>query len=256
MAPGMIAAEPSLRPSVAMTVRQLRDVLRADILSDLHGPGDRLPAEAELMRLLGASRTSVRAALDLLREEGLIERVPGAGTSVLTTKASHGLDRLRGLGESFGPEAGRVVNEVLSAQIIPSPRMVSDRLQLAAGDEVVLIERVRHLDGKPLSLDISYLPADLARPLLDVDLTSNDVFVVLDGPLGLRLGAARLSIEAIRADASVARLLALPSGSPLLMVDRLTHLEDGRPIDLEFLRYRGDRLTLTTWLIRRTLESP
>lgn len=233
-----------------MSVRQLRDVLRADILSGRHEPGERLPSEYELMAMLGASRTAVRGALDLLREEGLIERVPGVGTSVVSAKASHGLDRLLGLAESFGEGSARIENEVVSASLIPAPRLVADRLRLDVGDEVVLIERLRHLDGRPLSLDTSYLPADIGGPLLDVDLRTNDVFVVLDGPLGHRLGAAHVSIEAVRADASVAHLLELPPGSPLLMVERLTHLEDHRPVDLEFLRYRGDRLTLTTWLTR------
>lgn len=233
-----------------MSVRHLRDVLRADILLGRHEPGTRLPSEQELMVSLGASRTAVRGALDLLREEGLIDRVPGAGTSVITAKATHGLDRLRGLAESFGDGSGRVVNEVLSACSVPAPQLVADRLRVDAGEEVVLIERLRHLDGKPLSLDTSYLPADIGRPLLEVDLRTNDVFVLLDGPLGHRLGAAHVSIESVRADASVARLLSLPPGSPLLLVERLTHLEDRRPVDLEFLRYRGDRLTLTTWLTR------
>lgn len=94
---------PTSRRSGWSTVGQLRDILRSDILSELHGTGERLPSEAELMASLGASRTAIRAALDLLREEGLIDRVPGAGTSVLAHKARHGLDSLRGLAESFGP---------------------------------------------------------------------------------------------------------------------------------------------------------
>lgn len=169
-----------------MSVRQLRDVLRADVLSGRHEPGERLPSEHELMALLGASRTAVRAALDLLRQEGLIERVPGVGTSVVSAKASHGLDRLRGLAESFGEGHGRIENEVLSASLVPAPRVVAQRLQLDPGQEVVLIERLRHLDRRPLSLDNSYLPVDIGRPLLDLDLRANDVFVLLDGPLGHR----------------------------------------------------------------------
>lgn len=143
---------------------------------------------------------------------------------------------------------------MLSAELIPAPRLVARRLQVPVGAEVVLIERLRRLDGAPLSLDTSYLPAELASPLLEVDLGVDDIFLILGGPLGLRLGAAEISIEAVRSDAGVAALLELPAGSPLLLLDRLTHLEDGRPVDLEFLRYRGDRLTLTTWLTRNRTE--
>lgn len=247
-----------LRPPRRMgpaTARQLRDVVRADILAQVYRIGDRLPSEADLITQYGASRTAIRGALDLLRDEGVIERVPGAGTSVVTNKATHGLDRLRGLAEGFGSTGSRrVLNEVLAVEVIPAPSPIADRLCLTSGDEVVLIERVRRLDGEPLSLDTSYLPAHLARPLLDQDLASHDVFGLLDGPLGLPLGSARVTIEAVGADEPVSALLGVDVGSPLLLIDRLTRLRDGRPIDLEFLRYRGDRMSLSALLTRDHTE--
>src|SRR5690606_21981141 len=114
------------------------------------------------------------------------------------------------------------------------------------GAPVVFIERVRHLDRAPVSLDTTYLDADVARPLLDCDLVANDVFVLLERELGLALVAADLSIEAVACDPPTAAMLGVDPSAPLLLLERLASLEGGRPVDFEFVRYRGDRLSLKT----------
>ncbi|MGC9544169.1 GntR family transcriptional regulator [Streptomyces sp. UG1] len=230
-------------------VRRIRDVLRTRILAGVYGTRP-LPSEAQLAAEFRASRNIVRDVLTLLRTEGLVDRIPGVGTFVVSGKAVHGLDRLRGLAESFGTGPARVVNQVLLADAVPATPAVAERLEVEAGTEVIALERVRMLDGEPLSLDASYLPADVGRPLLEMDLARNDVFVLLEQELGLPLGAAELSIEAIAADRTVADLLRVRDGFPLLFIERLTYTDSGRPIDLEFVRFRGDRMSLAGWLHR------
>jgi GntR family transcriptional regulator len=247
---------PGPRQRRADPARWLRDALRGQILAGVYG-ASALPSEYELGHEFGVSRNVVRESLRLLRVEGLVERIPGAGTFVVAGRAVHGLDRLRGLAESFPDRPGhpgRVVNEVLVADVVEASSYVSDQLELPAGAPVVFIERLRRLDRAPLSLDASYLPADLAIPLLDADLVASDVFGLLEGNLGLELASATLSIDAVGADESTARLLGVGPGDPLLLVARLSRLGDGRPVDLEFVRYRGDRLSLTTRLTRRPDE--
>ena len=237
--------------------RWLADVLRAQIEDGAVAPDAPLPSEHDLAFQFGASRNVVRDALDLLRNEGLVRRVPGAGTFVTVRRAVHGLDRLRGLAETFDEVPDRVVNRVLAADVVPAPEHVAHRLEIEAGASVVFIERLRSLDGRPLSLDASYLPAELAAPLLGLvpdresRLGSCDVFALLERTLGVELGMASLCIEAVGADAATAQLLDVAPAAPLLLVNRLARLVDGRPVDFEFVRYRGDRLSLTAWLSRR-----
>lgn len=229
--------------------RRVRDIVRARIRSGVYG--DRpLPSESQLAADFGTSRNIVRDALSLLRDEGLIDRVPGAGTFVVSDKAVQGLDRLRGLAETFETGNDRVVNRVLLAEVVPATPIVAERLELVPATPVVALERVRYLDGAPLSLDASYLTADVGTPLLQMDLTSSDVFGLLEAGLGLPLGSAAVSIEAIAADPTVAGLLGVRAGAPLLFQERLTYTDSGRPIDLEYVRYRGDRFSLSGRLHR------
>lgn len=201
-----------------------------------------LPKEERIVAEFGTTRNAVREALDLLRGEGLIERLPGVGTLVTAVKVPHGLHRLLGLNETLR-EHGPVVNELRAGGVVTPPAAIGARLGLPDGSPVVYIERLRRLGGVPLSLDQTYLEPELGREVLEQDLVNEDVFVLIERLAG-PLGRADLGIEAVNADAHSAAVLETPRGAALLLAERLTHLADGRPVDLEFIRFRGDRLTL------------
>jgi GntR family transcriptional regulator len=222
--------------------RQLADLLRRQILTGGFPTGT-LPHEAALGTEYAASRNTVRQALDMLRAEGLVDRLPGVGTVVVARKYPHGLDRLMGLAETLH-EHGDVTNEVRTVGPAPAPAPVAERLRLPAGADVLYIERLRRLNGLPLSLDLTYVPLDIGTCLLGADLEHTDVFRLLEAVTGQPLGHADITLEAVNADAHSAAVLQAPRGAAVLMLERLTHLADGRPVDLEFIRFRGDRITM------------
>lgn len=243
-----VAAHRARRRLRADQARQLADLLRHQILTD-SVPDGVLPHETALATDYRASRNTVRQALDLLRAEGLVERLPGVGTVVVAQKYPHGLDRLMGLAETLH-EHGQVTNEVRTMGPAPAPTPVAERLRIPPGTDVLYIERLRRLNGLPLSLDLTYIPLDLGTPLLGADLENTDVFRLLETITGGRLGHAEITLEAVSADAHSAAVLEAPRGAAVLMLERLTHLADGRPVDLEFIRFRGDRITMSGLLHR------
>jgi GntR family transcriptional regulator len=231
--------------------RQVADVLRQQVVRGAFG--DALPDERVLAAEFAASRNTIREALTILRAEGLIERVPSVGTLVVNQKYRHGLDRLMGLAETLH-EHGTVTNEVRVAELLRPPRSVAGRLRVPEGDPVIYVERLRRLNGIPLSLDLTYLLAEIGHPLLEQDLEHRDIFALIEQVSGNRLGAAEVTMEAINADAHSAAVLDVPKGAALLVVERLSHLDDGRPVDLEFIRFRGDRITMSAQLFRGGAE--
>jgi GntR family transcriptional regulator len=238
-----------IRQPRADRARQVADVLRHQIHSGAYD--DSLPGEAALATEFSVSRNPLRAALTALKNEGLIERGPKVGTHVAQRKYDHGLDTLLGLKETF-KSYGEVRNEVRAAMAVSAPPTVAQRLQLEAGQQVVFVERLRYLGGLPLSLDLTYLVPDIGTQILTHPLETNDIFGLIEQLTGRRLGAASLALEAIPADAHSAIALQVPDGAPLLMLERLTSLDDGRPVDLEYIRMRGDRITMRGNLIRST----
>ncbi|MFJ5261560.1 GntR family transcriptional regulator [Streptomyces sp. NPDC088387] len=243
-----VAAHRARRRLRADRARQLADLIRHQLLAGTF-PDGVLPHETTLAGDYRASRNTVREALDLLRAEGLVDRLPGVGTVVVGQKYPHGLDRLMGLAETLR-EHGRVTNEVRTLGPVPAPAPVADRLRVPPGADVLYFERLRRLDGVPLSLDLTYLPLDIGTELLGSDLENTDVFRLLEATTGSRLGHAEITLEAVNADAHSAAVLETPRGAALLMLERLTHLSDGRPVDLEFIRFRGDRITMSGLLHR------
>ncbi|WP_328901696.1 GntR family transcriptional regulator [Streptomyces sp. NBC_00441] len=228
--------------------RLLADLLRHQVRTGAF-PGGALPYEDTIGRDYGVSRNTVRQALDLLRGEGVVERQPGVGTVVVAEKYPHALDRLQGLAETLR-EHGRVTNEVRTVGPVPAPAPVARRLGLAEHTDVLYIERRRLLNGLPLSLDLTYVPMDVGAGLLGADLENTDVFRLLESLTGQRLGDADITLEAVNADAHSAAVLEVPRGSAVLMLERLTRLADGRPVDLEFIRFRGDRISMNGVLHR------
>ncbi|WP_411099228.1 GntR family transcriptional regulator [Streptomyces sp. x-45] len=243
-----VAAHRTRRRLRVDRARQLADLLRRQLLDDAF-PDGTLPHEDILAADYDTTRNTVRQALDLLRTEGLVARRPGIGTVVVARKYDHGLDRLMGLAETLH-EHGRVTNEVRTTVPVPAPAPVAERLRVPHGADVLYVERLRRLNGVPLSLDLTYLPLDIGAALLGADLENTDVFRLLESVTGRPLGHAEITLEAVTADAHSAAVLEAPRGTAVLMLERLTHLADGRPVDLEFVRFRGDRIAMSGLLHR------
>ena len=245
---------PPSRPR-AERARHVADMLRQQITGGRFADGP-LPDERTLGIQLAASRNAVREALGLLRAEGLITRRRGIGTTVVMPKYGHGLDQLAGLAEAL-TDHGTVTNEVRAAHVVPHPpAAVVERLELDPGAGAVCIERLRRLGGLPLSLDTTYLAPDVGEDLLGCDLAGRDLFALIEETTGCRLGQAAVSVHAVNAGPDTAALLEIAPGSAVFAVERLTRLADGRPVDVESMHIRADRLTFQATLRRGGSAGP
>ncbi|WP_369357803.1 GntR family transcriptional regulator [Streptomyces sp. cg2] len=248
-------ADPAAGPGDGATradrARRVAHVLRGQVLRGAF-PGGVLPDERALVAEFGTSRNSVREALGLLRDEGLVERRRGVGTVIVGRAYEHPLGELSGLAEVL-QRHGTVVNEVRAARTVRAPASVTRRLELPDGSGAVYLERLRRVDGMPLSLDCTYLIPEVGEPLLALGrerLESRDVFELIERVAGRPLGSAEVAVRAVVADSATCEVLGMAAGGAVLAVDRLTRLADGRPADLEFIHLRGDRLTLRARLDR------
>ena len=182
----MSQPEPTpIRRARADRARQVSDVLRQQIHAGVYDGG--LPAENALAEEFFVSRNTIREALAVLKNEGLIDRGPKVGTHVAVHKYDHGLDALVGLKETF-KDYGEVRNEVRAVQHLAAPPAVARRLQLEPGQQVVFVERLRYLGDLPLSLDLTYLAPDIGAAVLAHPLETNDVFALIEKVSGQRLG--------------------------------------------------------------------
>ena len=219
---------------------QIQEALRLRILDGTYKVHQQLPSESELMASFGVSRITVRQALGTLQKEGLIFKIPGKGSFVAKPKAFQDVTRLQGFGEAMNPLGYETCSRLLGLRRVPATPVVAERLGLVGREEVVEIRRLRYLNREPISLDVSYFPLEVAERLMRENLTARDIFLILENECGYRLGEAELTIEAALADEDLALQLKMESGGPMLRIERLTRTWEGRPIDFEYLYYRGD----------------
>lgn len=125
------------------------------------------------------------------------------------------------------------------------------RLGLAAVDPLVVVERVRRADGHPIAHDVSWMPAAIARPLLDADLSRSALYEQL-ARVGVRIDAGRETVQAVAADAMAARLLQCAPGAPLLALERIASA-GSLVVEWRQTHVRGDQFTLeNVWTVDST----
>jgi GntR family transcriptional regulator len=219
---------------------RIKEDLRGRILDGIYQPHERVPSEAELMQQYRVSRITVRQALSDLEKENLIFKVPGKGSFVSKPKPFQPLGRLQGFGEAMASLGHQTHNRLLDVQTVSADSELAARLGLANGSALTRIERVRYLNRAPVSLDITWLPQHVGARLAREDLVSRDIFSLLENDLGLALGYADLTIDAVLADPAIASALGIAAGEPVLRIERLTHERDGKPLDFEYLYCRPD----------------
>ncbi|MEV0288928.1 GntR family transcriptional regulator [Kribbella sp. NPDC050820] len=222
---------------------QLKQWLSARIVSGELQPGEQIPSELELCERFGISRGVVRQALNELQYEGLIDRERGRGTFVSGPKTAEGLiSGLRGLAEDAASRGQSIDSRVLVLREVPASASVASALELAEGDPVVELERVRSLDGEPHVLALTYLPAALVPGLADRDLSgSESLYRILREDYGLVNVSSRRRVEASVAGAREAELLGVEPGAPLLVLRSVGYAPGQRPLDYFMAYHRGDR---------------
>jgi DNA-binding GntR family transcriptional regulator len=188
------------------------------------GPaGSLLPSESELSARFGASRVTVRRALELVRDEGLIAARQGFGWFVATEPVRQHLEHLGTIEDQLeggGRHAERRVTEF--AFVTPPERLAV----LLGTDQVLRVKRLNLADGEPFAVVTVWCPAELGRALSRQDVEQRPFYELL----GVPLRGATQTIGADSAERADAELLHVPVGSPLLKCERVTTDTRGRPV--------------------------
>jgi GntR family transcriptional regulator len=230
------------RRSLVPYYHQLREILLGRLEGDL-SPGDKLPSEGELCETYGVSRTVVRQTLGELAQEGLIYKVKGKGTYVSDRRLDATFaQRAAGFHEEM-TRAGHVVSSrTLTQRVLPASVAVAAKLELGVGQPVVQFDRLRAIDGQPIQVVRTFLPAALVPGFEDEDMTDRSLYVLLRERWNVRPDHGRRRIQTAPASAADAKLLAIRKGTPVLLVESLTRTADDVPFEYFVATYRGDRM--------------
>lgn len=220
---------------------RIHDSLR-DRISDGQWPqGSPLPSQHELAGQFGVSIMTLRQALQLLTDEGLIEVRHGSGTYVSAAYA-YDLGHLSSFASDLGAQGAEITTKVLAAHTVRPPAEVGARL--GTQGEVLRLRRLRLLTGRPLIVQTSYLPAELAAVLNPRSLNQRGLYAIL-ADRGLAVTRANETISPATLGQHDARDLARPQASAALLSHRVSFTKAGIPIIDDHALLPADSVVIT-----------
>lgn len=221
--------------------RQVAAALRAEIEARPRA-GEAIATEAELERRFAVSRITVRRAIDLLCQAGLLTRRQGSGTYVTIPRVTEELGTLHSWTEGMraqGLEPRTVHYEALR---LAPPAWVGQALGMDPATDLVLrIERLRYAGEEPLCLMTDYLLPQYVPGLLEDGLAGESLYETLAHRYGLELACVEDTVSARAAGVLEGSLLGVSPGAPVLAVTRLSYLADDRPLAAATVISRADR---------------
>jgi GntR family transcriptional regulator len=224
--------------------QQLYAILRDKIIGGSWKPGDLLPSEMDLIEQFEVSRITVRQALELLVEEGLIFRRRGRGTFVAVPSIEQGLNRIVSFTEDMRRRGLRPGTEVISASVMPAMDEIAEKLQVPVGEDLARYERLRLADGEPMSVEISQLVLRYCPGILDKNYAERPLREELEKTYNIYLVRAHQIIHATAANKALSNQLLVPAGTPLFYIERVSYSQQDIPIEFLQLYFRGDRYKL------------
>lgn len=217
------------RDSHVALYMQVAERLAADIAAGKHKPQSRLPSEQALVDRFRVSRVTIRQALAHLVRRGLVVSKQGKGSFVAGPVIRHEIQGLRGFYDAIVSQGVSPETRLLAfAPATPPPRIAE---MLGAGQEpLMFLKRLYSLQGRPIGLAQTYLPADASRVTWE-QASRFPSYAILETLLGMRIDRADVSIRAQQAGREIGPTLGLAPRMPLLVMERTSYCAAGRPLE-------------------------
>lgn len=224
---------------------EIASVLRDRIADGVYGEDSMLPTQAELAKEFGASRMTVKKAIEILIIEGLIYSKQGIGTKVLNSSfwnkrdSKVRLNNFNGLSSDLADDSRKITSQVIEFSVEFPSKEIAECLQVEESSPVYKIIRLRLLDGSPYVIEHTYMPCDLV-PSLDEKVLLASVYDYLLHKLNLKFAGGYRNITAERPDNYDRQYLNCSASDPVLQVEQVVYLGNGRPIEYSRIRNRFD----------------
>lgn len=217
----------------------VRDHL-ADLIDTQLSAGDAIPSERDLADQFGVSRMTVRRAIDSLVADAVLARRQGSGTYVAQPKMDVQA-RMTSFTEEMRQRGMIPGSRLIRAEQLLATPDVAAWLGISIHDRVHFVHRVRLADGVPMAVEKTWVAVDSTPTLISHGVPESMYQALADAGMVPTWGED--TIESATADETIASLLHVPTGAPLLAIARRTYAND-RAVSYSRSWYRGDRYKL------------
>jgi len=221
--------------------RQLAKDLIKKVDSKEYKPGGKIPSIRELAKQYEVSNITVVRALEELRQLQYIYSVHGKGYFVshhrIIQKYMPTQDGFSDMAEKEGLKPTSIV---LQKKLQQAGKKIGEILGISEEREVVLLERVRLIDGLPLCIQVSYLPHELCVGILDYDFARFSLYHILREKYQVQMAKSQYTIQAVLAEKRELKHLELQSPAAILWVQHWAIAATGRLFEFGETAYRSD----------------
>ncbi|WP_288530659.1 GntR family transcriptional regulator [uncultured Secundilactobacillus sp.] len=237
----------------------MKDLVYRRVLHDLKArihdnqfPNKRLPDERSLSEAYNVSRSSIKRALEVLANQGIIFKKRGSGTFInpLYMKNQtifHYEGTNLGITDSFKSDGQTPNIKLLDFQVVPATAELQQDLFLESGDFVYEIKRLRLFDDQPFMVEHGYIPIKIA-PELSQKVVSGSIFNYLEDEQNKVVTKSFMTMRAAPSTSDDQKLLGLSAVEPIAIMEGIFFLDDGTPFEVSNMRLRYDYFNYNTFV--------
>ncbi|TGB02806.1 GntR family transcriptional regulator [Halobacillus salinus] len=224
--------------------RRIAQQIKDEIEEGRWKEGESIPTELHLSKQFDASRVTVRQAIKLLVEEGLLEKIQGSGTYVKEQKIEHNIFELISFTEEMRSLNKEPINKVMDFQLIEPEDQVKRMLKLKDGDQVFYVRRQRLVDEVPYVLEDTYLPVDLF-PNLSYKIMTGSKYDYIEKEVGKKIKDSFQEVIPVLPEEDIARALMVDTETPILKIRSYSIFEDGTVFEYSENHFKSDEYKFT-----------
>lgn len=210
--------------------------------------GEKLPSEKELMENYMISRDTVRKALNILVQEGYIEKSRGKVATVIEkNQINFPISKIKSFKELNKNTPNRTVVENL--EIEKGNGEIMKKLSLSERDEYFKLVRIREIKGEKIIIDKDYIPRKFVSNI-PLKSAQNSLYEYLENELGLKISYCTKEITVHMATLEDKKLLDMKNYDMVVVVKSYTYLEGGGLFQYTESRHRPDKFKFIDYAYR------
>ncbi len=221
----------------------IHDLIKKNIQDGTYSVGELLPTEPELEKIYKVSRTTIRSAMELLKEEGFVDIKQGRGTMVLDRRTIQDLNKVTSVTESLRRRGYDVRTKSMYIDLIPANEKLSEELHIKTGDSITRVQRIQLIDEKPIAIMKNYIPTSLVPGLPQFTNKFSGLYQFLEEHYHLEIDGAADKIFAKSADFAESEMLGVQPGTALLCIRRICY-RDNQAFCVDDVCILGDQYEL------------
>ena len=241
-----------LKDSEVPLYLQVSEWIRENIYKGDLTTGDRVPSENQIMDMLGVSRGTVKKAVTMLVNEGLLVQVQGKGTFVKSENISYSLgEGLLSFAESLESQHLHFETEVIESRRDVASKLVASKLGIEVGAPILYLKRVRSVEGEKVMLIENRINLAHCPGIEDIDFNNNNLFPTVERLSGKKIASSESRYAAKIIGAERGHYLEVHEDAPVLHLEQIVYFENNVPLEFGNVWLKSDKYYLGTVLQRR-----